>query len=293
MRDCDRRCCLRFPNPTENLRRTPTFWLAWTRKKKMTKRKIVALAPKALASPARLQPNYKDNRRRFGGNSYRQVTRARATLISYERKIYGNLGIHFDRLPIEQIGFVLPLLHHLNRGLHQQRISGKSRKIDNVTVFADQGMQHDCPLNPVLTCFLRVLRVDALHEQPLRDTLRHPHPRRRCRLRRGLLLRRGCALVRRLPNCQSTPRGQHHQSSERQPRFSRVIHSTPPGPAPAACSANTAAPQSESHSNTPGTSWLSDQAVSLPDSSAPPARSLASRQRNRLPQQRVENSPAQ
>ena len=140
---------------------------------------------------------------------------------------------------------------------------------------------HVTRVHATLISYERKIHQNPLHEQPLHNALRHPHPSRRWRLRRGLLLRRGCALVRRLLNCQSASRGQHHQSSKRQSRFSRVLPPTPPVPAPAACSASTAAPQSESRSSTRDTSWSSDQAASLPDSSGPPAHSPVAQRRNK------------
>src|SRR5580693_9602835 len=45
-----------------------------------TRRTALAPAPEALAAPARLQPNYRDKRRRFGGNSYRHVIRHAARM---------------------------------------------------------------------------------------------------------------------------------------------------------------------------------------------------------------------
>src|ERR1700693_3027616 len=66
-----------------------------------------------------------------------------------------------------------------------------------------------------------------------------------------------------------------------------------PAPSPAACNANTAAPQSESRSNTLDTFSSWDQAALLRDSCAPPAHSPASPQKSRSPRQPAENSPGQ
>jgi len=74
-----------------------------------TKRIALQPAPEALSPPGRLRDNYKEYCENLGGNPYRHVTRLRI-LISREGKIDYDLGIHLDRIPIEQIGPVFPLI---------------------------------------------------------------------------------------------------------------------------------------------------------------------------------------
>src|SRR5207302_5584206 len=68
--------------------------------------------------------------------------------------------------------------------------------------------------------------------------------------------------------------------------------SRPPCPTAAACSARTAARQSEFRSGTPNTSSSSDQESSLLGSSAPPARSPESPQKSKSPPPPAETTRA-
>jgi hypothetical protein len=188
----------------------------------------LAPAPQARSQPARAvgrKPNYK----RRGGNPYRHVTRRASNLICREGKIHRNC--------VSTAGG--------SRRWPNPKLSGH-----DIAVLADDGMQLNRSLHLLLSGFLRISRRHLRHHQPFDNPWRHPHSLGR--LRRLAL---GCGRTRRVlrsasqPNPRCQDKGDEHQSE-----FSRAPHLTPPGPSPAACSANSAAPQSESRSNIPGTS---------------------------------------
>jgi hypothetical protein len=162
-------------------------------------------------------------------------------------------------------------------GLRQQWVPGNDRKVGNVSVFTYQSTQDHGPLNSVLPRFIGVFWIHSLDQQPGRYSLRQVH--RRVLLHSGLRLIRGknSLRLRFAESCMAAcaHRNEHHQCRN---LLCGARHLKPPAPAPAACSANSAARQSESRSNTRDTSWWSDQAASLPDSFAPPARSPAAPQ---------------
>src|SRR5580700_5923095 len=183
-------------------------------------------------------------------------------------------------------------------------------------------MHYHRSLNSSASRLFRILRIDLFHHQSLRNSLRNPyalgggdhgpdHRRgidnpvdrfvskttvddtgsglydtRHQRQTGGSDVARSSLGLRRLLRSKCEAYTQHEKANR---EFDSSLHITssssamPPAPAPAAYSANTAVPQSESRSNTPDISSSSDQAASLPGSSAPPARSPASPQRNRSP----------
>src|SRR6516225_6978053 len=71
-------------------------------------------------------------------------------LSSTQREVHVDLRIDFDRLVVQQVRTILPLLYSLNGGRRQHRMSPDYVQVVHGAIFADDGLQYDRTLYPRL-----------------------------------------------------------------------------------------------------------------------------------------------
>src|SRR5258708_35224432 len=76
----------------------------------------------------------------------------RRTLTSSQGEVNLYFGIHFHRLAIQKIRFILPLLYGIDGSRSQHWMPTDQCKVFDGAIFADNGVQHNGSLNTGLTC---------------------------------------------------------------------------------------------------------------------------------------------
>src|SRR5258706_14676277 len=72
--------------------------------------------------------------------------------LTTHRKCYGNRRIHFDRIAVQLRGLIAPLLHRVQRGLHQQRMPGHHFELRDFAFLIDDRVENHVALNTRLPC---------------------------------------------------------------------------------------------------------------------------------------------
>lgn len=87
------------------------------------------------------------------------MLREMGALAAGESEVHLNLSLNFNWPPLEKVGFVLPLLHSLDRSGSQQRVSGNHFEIDELSLFADDGPKNNHSLNTLRTRFFKIFGI--------------------------------------------------------------------------------------------------------------------------------------
>src|SRR4029077_2920139 len=66
---------------------------------------------------------------------------AQASLAASQREGHLHLRVHFDRFSVQQVRLVLPLLHRLDRGRSQHRVTANQLQVLDVARLADLRLQ--------------------------------------------------------------------------------------------------------------------------------------------------------
>src|SRR5215467_3690521 len=100
---------------------------------------------------------------------------AAGVLTSSQREVHLHLRLNFDRLAVQQIRFVFPLLHSFDRGRSQHRVPADQLQVFDVPCLADLRLQNHCALNTRLTRQRRVCRRNLADQKTRGYTSRHAH----------------------------------------------------------------------------------------------------------------------
>ena len=90
--------------------------------------------------------------------------RRRGGLASGQREVHLHLRFDLDRLSIEQVGLVLPLLDRFDRGWGEHGMSADELQIHDVAGFVELSFQGDDSLDPRLTRERRIFGCDLLDD---------------------------------------------------------------------------------------------------------------------------------
>src|SRR5436309_10247326 len=96
-------------------------------------------------------------------------------LASSQGEVHLHLCLNFDRLSIEEVRFVLPLFHGLNRSRCQHRMPTDQLKVFDTSFLADRSLQDHRALNTSLASQRRITRRYLADQHTGTHTRRHPH----------------------------------------------------------------------------------------------------------------------
>src|SRR2546423_11909797 len=139
---------------------------------------------RALKSPSSATTMQGGNRE--GHAHYRLTTRSTTpgNLAPGEGKVNLHLRIDFDRLSVQQVGLVLPLLHGLDRGRCQHRMPADQLQVLNGAILADLRLQNYHALNTGLACQRRIYRGHFPNQKTRRNAGGNADARRSRHFRR-------------------------------------------------------------------------------------------------------------
>ena len=84
-----------------------------------------------------------------------------------------DLRLNLDRFAVEQVRFVLPLLHCIRRRFGELSISLQDFDVSDISVFGDCREQFHIALDSHPQSIGRIQRSDLLDEKSCRDSLGH------------------------------------------------------------------------------------------------------------------------
>src|SRR5216684_6637735 len=96
-------------------------------------------------------------------------------LASGQGEVHHYFRIHFDRLAIQQIWLVSPLLHRIDGGWSQHGMPAHQGQTLDDTILADLCVQHHRSLNARLARQRRIDRFHVFHLQTIGDARRNPN----------------------------------------------------------------------------------------------------------------------
>src|SRR5438876_568883 len=96
---------------------------------------------------------------------------ATAGLASSQGKVDRNLGLYFDGFAIQDVRFVLPLLHGFDSGRSQHRVAADQAEVLNRSVLADLGLQQYGALDARLPRQGRIVGLNFANQQTLGHAL--------------------------------------------------------------------------------------------------------------------------
>src|SRR5215469_3758160 len=88
-------------------------------------------------------------------------------------EVHADLGFRVDRLPIQVVRFVAPLLDGVQSRLHQQRVALYRLHAPHAAILADDSFDHHRPVNARFPSLQGVLRRDLVDEEALSDARRN------------------------------------------------------------------------------------------------------------------------
>src|ERR1700716_99491 len=94
-------------------------------------------------------------------------------ILFWQLEIDRDLRLNFHGLAVEEIRFVLPLKDGFPGRASEYGISGERFHGDNVSAFADRGLEFNCSLDMHAQSVGWVDRLNFLGQQSLRDSLRN------------------------------------------------------------------------------------------------------------------------
>src|SRR6266576_996647 len=125
--------------------------------------------------PSRHIPGRKGRANTHTSTSKSPNAPAPAILAAGQREVHLHLRINFDRFAVQQVRLVLPLLHRLDRGRSQHRVTADQLQVLDVASLADLRLQDHRSLNTSLTRQRRVRRIYPADQQALRNARRHTY----------------------------------------------------------------------------------------------------------------------
>src|SRR6185312_338061 len=129
---------------------------------------------------------------KFKDSSSSQFPRQRAgidlpllpvALTAGKREVHRNLSIHFDRLAVQKVGLIAPLLYGINSSRGQHWMPTDDMKVLYSSVFPDNCLENHGSLNASLACQGRISGTNFVNQQTLRHALRDAYALRSHSLR--------------------------------------------------------------------------------------------------------------
>src|SRR5437879_1797026 len=101
------------------------------------------------------------------------LTRALENDLVRQLEVHQDLRLNLDRLAVQVVGFVFPLLDGFLRSSSQNAFSADYLEIRDVSRLTDSGLQLYGPLDAHLHCLGGIPRLYALQQQTFHHALRH------------------------------------------------------------------------------------------------------------------------
>src|SRR4051812_38008920 len=105
------------------------------------------------------------------------------SLASCEREVHLYLSLNLDRLSVEQVGLVFPLLHSFDRGGSQHRVPADQLQVLDSAFLADRGLQNNRTLDARLPSQGRISWRHLADQHAGAHARRHANPLRGSNLR--------------------------------------------------------------------------------------------------------------
>lgn len=105
----------------------------------------------------------------------RMTNKLRHYQLVRELEVHSDLGLNFDGLAVEEVGFIFPLFDGIGGGFGKQCVSAKNLHGGDVSRLGDGRQELDLSFNVQLESGRRILRLNFLDDEALRDALGDIH----------------------------------------------------------------------------------------------------------------------